>query len=955
MQTRQLSLVFSLLLTLCLFNDTQAQQAGRIESMKLLTPDVGWAATNKKLFWTTDGGAQWKDITPKSDHKRQMISSVFFLNASTGWVLLKCGDDRDVLADEGCFDLASTTDAGATWSTLHEKFFVPFSKEYLEDSTGFSGRSWLQFIDSQHGWELLDIATNSAVPSAGEMLRTVDGGKTWVPPKDTPTSDHFLFTTTTDGWIAGGQDQELFVTRDAGDSWQKVSLPKPSTVGPDTGIDYGLPVFENERHGLLPIRYAVGPLLGPDLSTVVLFVTDDNGRSWKQDRTLARVPNIYCSDIVGSTLIAVHSELRKEPAEAHGGAPKLELSLNALGPGQNVSSNRAEVFSYGAPVQLSFVSRDQGWANLLDGLFATPDGGRTWLEVTPGGARPSPSPAISAPAKAVPMQIGRGPRAGAPAQQPASGTSVSTHLGFDAYNVPTLSQMAAWSSSSPYYDIAIYLQGSKNGHTDPILGSANGPAWVSTVEGQGWGLIPAWVGLQSPCACYKTNTSTGKCTQAYPSVFSSNPGQDGKNEALAAVSAANALGVTTPIIYKDIENYYGPTLCTATQQAAAGAAVQAFVSGWDSQLHTSGYLAGVYGNPKPAQNDFSQAATIPDDVWITKTPGTGNPPSVTIWHLAPLTDGPWPNGQRIHQFLLNQANVTFGNVALKIDDDIDNATIANANNGAKTYSSFGYSAINIAGALEVFATGISDMWDGALINAAGETGQIVGYYYGSNTPDTGFLLDGLVGLTTFSCGLGGTVANGINNSGLVVGYWLNSTGTHGFQWNSGGSCTTTDYPGSTATYFLGINDAGQIVGYYTDSSGNHGFLYYRAKFYSIGAIPAGVNGDATIAGGTGEGFAEYAIPASWTGTFSTILFGTDYTSVSGTNNNSQFGGYFFDPSLLESESFILSNGVLFTTLPQYSGAEDTFLYSWNDFSQGAGCYELTSVSYCQGLAVVGQP
>ena len=45
MQIRQLSLFLSLLLTLCLFHDTEAQQAGQIESMKLLTADTGWAAT----------------------------------------------------------------------------------------------------------------------------------------------------------------------------------------------------------------------------------------------------------------------------------------------------------------------------------------------------------------------------------------------------------------------------------------------------------------------------------------------------------------------------------------------------------------------------------------------------------------------------------------------------------------------------------------------------------------------------------------------------------------------------------------------------------------------------------------------------------------------------------------------------------------------------------------------
>jgi hypothetical protein len=104
MQTKQLSFFLSLLLTLCLFHDTQAQQAGRIESMKLLTADTGWAATNKKLFWTTNGGARWSDITPRLEHKQQAISSVFFLDSSTGWVLLSCSDGRDLIADDVCFE-----------------------------------------------------------------------------------------------------------------------------------------------------------------------------------------------------------------------------------------------------------------------------------------------------------------------------------------------------------------------------------------------------------------------------------------------------------------------------------------------------------------------------------------------------------------------------------------------------------------------------------------------------------------------------------------------------------------------------------------------------------------------------------------------------------------------------------------------------------------------------------
>jgi photosystem II stability/assembly factor-like uncharacterized protein len=395
MQTRQLSLFLSLLLTLCLFHDTQAQQAGQIESMKLLTADTGWAATRNTLFWTADGGASWKDITPKLNHKHQILSSVFFLDVSRGWALISCSDDHDIAADNSCFALASTADAGETWSVAQEKIAHAFSREQLEDGYGFSGRSWLDFVGSQHGWEILDIATNSANPSAGEMLRTVDGGKTWTPTKDTPTSDHFIFMTPTGGWIAGGKDQEVFVTHDSGDAWQKVSLPKPSIVGPDTGIGIDLPVFVDEHRGLLLARYAVGPLMGPDLSTLVLFATADGGRTWKEERILSKLPEIYSSDLAGSILIAAHSEQVKAPRNgAEPGIAAIKLSLYTLGPNQNRTSNAVEVSSQGAAIQLTFVDGDQGWANLTDRLLATRDAGKTWVDVTPGKPAPGSAGAL---------------------------------------------------------------------------------------------------------------------------------------------------------------------------------------------------------------------------------------------------------------------------------------------------------------------------------------------------------------------------------------------------------------------------------------------------------------------------------------------------------------------------------------------------------------------------------
>jgi len=44
------------------------------------------------------------------------------------------------------------------------------------------------------------------------------------------------------------------------------TLPKPTGVGPDTGTSYSLPVFVDEHRGFISVRYAVGSLMGPDLS-----------------------------------------------------------------------------------------------------------------------------------------------------------------------------------------------------------------------------------------------------------------------------------------------------------------------------------------------------------------------------------------------------------------------------------------------------------------------------------------------------------------------------------------------------------------------------------------------------------------------------------------------------------------------------------------------------------------
>jgi hypothetical protein len=139
-----------------------------------------------------------------------------------------------------------------------------------------------------------------------------------------------------------------------------------------------LPVFEDEHRGLMPVGH-------------FLLATNDAGRTWQQARTLGSIPEYSAIEIVKSVVIAIKRDLeQKRPS---GGIPssimaaKTRLSLYELAPSGDASSNAAEVpvSAGGGIIELSFLSEAQGWTTFSGRLFATKDGGKSWVEITPGG------------------------------------------------------------------------------------------------------------------------------------------------------------------------------------------------------------------------------------------------------------------------------------------------------------------------------------------------------------------------------------------------------------------------------------------------------------------------------------------------------------------------------------------------------------------------------------------
>lgn len=905
MSANRVILVLGLLSALFFPSAAPAQQAhisSSARNIQLLTPEVGWTFLGNGLFWTTDGGGHWKNISPPAERSKH-IASVFFLDTYTGWALIAARNDS---SGEPTFELASTTDAGADWSV--QPVVIP---EHRGTSLGTDG--WIDFVDSSHGWVNLEAAGSTNF-NPGMMLETEDGGARWTVVQGPQVWGAIRFITAEDGWLAGGPgDEHLYVTHNGSKTWQEVRLKPPAQVGGAIVPAYDLPVFEDDRHGFLQVIYS-----GPEgvASQLLIYSTADGGKTWEPDTILS----VLTGSSVGVPAPTAITDSAAILAVGPSPAGVSVVSVPLTGPG-----SPGRTISLVGGVQISFANSEDGWVLTQSGLLSTTDGGASWTNVTPWGRRAGPAASVNQPVSAAAVS---GVAAPAQSVNPAAGAGGSVHrsvhLGFDMCQATTVAAMQTWWTYSPYYDANIYIGGDTRSCLQPNLSSA----WVTQVSGQGWGLIPTWSGPQAPCTTF-SNT------------FSSTPSvavTQGETEATSAANAAKALGLSQTVIYYDMENY-------DTTNTQCGDAVTAFVGGWVSQLHNDGYSAGVYANPDPAEYDVSAASPLPDEIWVAKYDGRA-----TIWGLGDLEDPLWSTNQRVHQYLGNTTE-SYGAVSLTIDRDIENASVAGSN-GAKSFS-YTLLEFQYPGATGTSVQGINDLGQ---MNAPDYTGQIVGGY-GVGTQSYGFLDVG--GSFTSIAYPGGTQtqANALNNLGQVVGIYLDNTNLyHGFLYlANSGTLTTVDDPSTTSSdYAYGINDDSQIVGYYWANSANHGYLDAGGTFTTIdypGALETfltAINGLGQMVGGYNDSKGSQHGFLYDGGNFSTFdCKGATVTEPFGINNNG------------------LVVGVCWSSAPQYTGflydtvhktfttflyqGQPTYLWGINDAAQMVGYYLPGSTTPSQGL------
>ena len=364
-------------------------------AQQLFSDGAGWyreggyrsTAAQRRLYWTPDWGAHWNDITPEIPDGYE-LGQMFFLDRSRGWVFLvpvcgaRCGmANADLHAK---LKLAFTADSGKSWTITDVGL-----PDYPHPLSLGDGPGCVTFADAKHGWMRIGVAEP---PGSYEeqLLATKDRGRTWELLSGSPSHlGCVYFSNARDGWMTDASSGQLRVwrTADGGQTWLNVSPSAPDTFGMAFG-DYGI-VFQNRKRVVVAAMF-----MPPSGSQVGLFVTEDQGRTWKREITLpSRGWNRDVLTVVGSSIIRGElSELSRETPKqiltvttftAKGVSKKQQAEAPSLPPLPERDLPACPTELYG----LNMVGKNHGWAyvrcGITDMLFATGDSGKSWSNVSP--------------------------------------------------------------------------------------------------------------------------------------------------------------------------------------------------------------------------------------------------------------------------------------------------------------------------------------------------------------------------------------------------------------------------------------------------------------------------------------------------------------------------------------------------------------------------------------------
>jgi len=338
--------------------------------------------------------------------------AVDFAGTRHGWAIA-CG----VGPGAEC-TIVATADGGTAWGAEY-RIAAPLAHlQFLNAADGFAtggaavlattdgGASWTlrrQSGAALHGVDFLTAQTGWAT-SAGALARTADGGAHWSPVTvpGTCTLGSVDFSTPSDGW-AGGRGPGgpcLLRSTDAGRTWTSVfdsaaasalqpglaaweqanGVATPGAVVANMKGDCPVGVhFTSADSGWLTLNCGVYYTGG-----LVVLHTADGGRSWRYAWGVAGCL-MGCNGTTGGYLplffLDPDTAWRLGPAGKAAGIPTVQRTLDG---GRTWSTGGPDCGTLQCRA-VWFLDPVHGWMAAGAGVFATVDGGATWVRQWPAG------------------------------------------------------------------------------------------------------------------------------------------------------------------------------------------------------------------------------------------------------------------------------------------------------------------------------------------------------------------------------------------------------------------------------------------------------------------------------------------------------------------------------------------------------------------------------------------
>ncbi len=218
-----------------------------------------------------------------------------------------------------------------------------------------------------------EAATENTTVSSPVMEPLTDIGKTsWKvarPGKETDKNlrtIHFVDSIT--GWAAGDGGVVLQTT-DGGRSW------RPLVSG--SAADIHLIFFTDWNHG-----WMIGEIGGKESAKTLLFITTNGGRTWTH-KPLPNILSLYFTDARNGWAVGKDATLLRttDGGEQWSTVPEMETLIGLPVESSNYNFGFRDIF---------FLDPQQGWMignfddhdrNIIGGLFATSDGGKSWKRI----------------------------------------------------------------------------------------------------------------------------------------------------------------------------------------------------------------------------------------------------------------------------------------------------------------------------------------------------------------------------------------------------------------------------------------------------------------------------------------------------------------------------------------------------------------------------------------------